>query len=124
MGLAPGLLPGRVRRADGAAWFSQAWPTVPDSDGLDAIGILQAAADGKIDTLVLLGADPLSDVPDRRLAERALTGFLQHRLQRAFSGNAIEVARNVPTVSRFVQRLRSVEVATSGGRQIRLIGHR
>ena len=74
MGLAPGLLPGRVRRGDGAAWFSQAWPTVPDADGLDAIGILQAAADGKIDTLVLLGADPLSDVPDRRLAERALTG--------------------------------------------------
>ncbi|NLA35441.1 MAG: molybdopterin-dependent oxidoreductase, partial [Actinobacteria bacterium] len=74
MGMAPGLLPGRVRRSDAAAWFGEAWSTVPESDGLDAAGILQAAADGKIDTLVLLGADPLADFPDRQLAERALTG--------------------------------------------------
>ena len=37
-------------------------------------GILQAAADGRIDTLVLLGADPLADFPDRDLARRALAG--------------------------------------------------
>ncbi len=37
-------------------------------------GILRAAADGKIDALVLLGADPLADFPDRDLAERALAG--------------------------------------------------
>ncbi len=36
--------------------------------GLDTIGMLQAAVDGKIDTLLLLGADPLADVPDRELA--------------------------------------------------------
>ena len=74
LGMAPGLLPGRVRRDAAAEWFGQAWPTVPGKDGLDATGILQAAADGKIDTLVLLGADPLSDFVDRDLAERALTG--------------------------------------------------
>ncbi|MBX7070976.1 MAG: molybdopterin-dependent oxidoreductase, partial [Microthrixaceae bacterium] len=74
LGMSPGLLPGRVTREAGAAWFGQAWPTVPTADGLDAAGILQAAADGKIDTLVLLGADPLSDFVDRDLAERALTG--------------------------------------------------
>ena len=74
LGMSPGLLPGRVTREAGAAWFGQAWPTVPAADGLDAAGILQAAADGKIDTLVLLGADPLSDFVDRDLAERALTG--------------------------------------------------
>ncbi len=74
LGMSPGLLPGRVTREAGAAWFGQAWPTVPAADGLDAAGILQAAADGKIDTLVLLGADPLCDFVDRDLAERALTG--------------------------------------------------
>ena len=37
--------------------------------GLDTLGILRAAADGAIDTLVLLGADPLADVPDRGLVE-------------------------------------------------------
>ena len=73
-GLAPGMLPGRVRRQDGADWFAAAWGAVPDADGLDAAGILRAAADGKIETLVLLGADPLSDFPDHNLAERALAG--------------------------------------------------
>ncbi len=41
-------------------------------DGLDTEGILRGAATGKIDTIVLLGADPLADFPDRALAERAL----------------------------------------------------
>jgi NADH-quinone oxidoreductase subunit G len=39
--------------------------------GLDATGILRAAAAGELDTLVLLGADPLVDHPDRALVERA-----------------------------------------------------
>ncbi len=39
--------------------------------GLDADGILTAAADGTIKTLVLLGADPLVDHPNRSLVERA-----------------------------------------------------
>jgi NADH-quinone oxidoreductase subunit G len=46
----------------------------PQPGGLDTIGILQAAADGKVGCLVLLGADPLADVPDRALAERGLRG--------------------------------------------------
>jgi NADH-quinone oxidoreductase subunit G len=44
----------------------------PRPGGLDAAGILTAAASGEIDILVLLGADPLADFPDRALAERAL----------------------------------------------------
>ncbi|MCU1453653.1 MAG: NADH-quinone oxidoreductase, chain, partial [Acidimicrobiales bacterium] len=74
LGLAPGVLPGRVSLDDGRAWFSEAWPTVPAERGLDALGILTAAAEGRIDTLVLLGADPLADFPDRDLATRALAG--------------------------------------------------
>ncbi len=71
MGLAPGLLPGRVTLAD-ASGVSSVWPTVPTDRGHDAIGILEAAAAGEVDVLVLLGADVLADVPDRDLAERAL----------------------------------------------------
>jgi NADH-quinone oxidoreductase subunit G len=74
LGMAPGLLPGRVLLDVGRDWFGQRWPTVPDETGLDAAGILRAAADGRIDTLILLGADPLSDFPDRNLAERGLAG--------------------------------------------------
>ncbi|HEX4489597.1 MAG TPA: NADH-quinone oxidoreductase subunit NuoG [Acidimicrobiia bacterium] len=72
VGLAPGVLPGRVALDDGRAAFTEAWGGVPDARGLDATGILQAAAAGKIHALVLLGCDPLSDFPDRTLARDAL----------------------------------------------------
>ena len=74
MGLSPGLLPGRVRLADGRDWVLDTWENAPTSAGLDATGILTAAAEGRIDTLVLLGADPLVDFPDADLAARALAG--------------------------------------------------
>ncbi len=73
LGLAPGLLPGRTTLEAGASRFGEAWPSVPDADGLDTAGILGAAADGRIDVLVLLGADPVNDFPDRALASAALT---------------------------------------------------
>ena len=46
-------------------------PADADHDGL---ATLQAAADGRIELLVLLGADPLNDCPDADLARRALAG--------------------------------------------------
>jgi NADH-quinone oxidoreductase subunit G len=46
----------------------------PGPGGLDARGTLQAAADGKIELLVLVGADPLADFPDADLARRAIAG--------------------------------------------------
>ena len=75
MGLAPGLLPGRVTLDSAGSWFRQGgWPAVPAAAGLDAAGILAAAAAGKIDVLVLVGADPLTDFPDTDLATKALAG--------------------------------------------------
>ncbi|MGI8662794.1 MAG: NADH-quinone oxidoreductase subunit NuoG [Acidimicrobiales bacterium] len=75
MGLAPGLLPGRTTLEAGRAWFERAgWPHVPPRAGLDAEGILSAAANGKIDVLILLGADPAVDFPDHDLAARGLAG--------------------------------------------------
>jgi NADH-quinone oxidoreductase subunit G len=72
MGLAPGLLPGRVSLDDGRAWFAEAWGSVPASRGRDAAGILGALADGTMAALVLVGADPLRDFPDATLAAEAL----------------------------------------------------
>src|SRR5690606_34621089 len=74
LGLAPGMLPGRVALDDGRDWFGHVWGSVPTDAGRDTAGILTAAADGEIDTLVLLGADPLADFPDRDLATRGLAG--------------------------------------------------
>ncbi len=46
-------------------------PADADHDGME---LLRAAADGKIELLILLGADPLNDCPDHELARRALAG--------------------------------------------------
>ncbi|HET8930497.1 MAG TPA: molybdopterin-dependent oxidoreductase, partial [Acidimicrobiales bacterium] len=76
MGLAPGLLPGRVGLDAGRAAVASGWGIaaneLPGSVGRDAAGILAAAADGTVDTLILLGADPVVDFADHDLAERAL----------------------------------------------------
>lgn len=73
MGLAPTLLPGRVAvGGPGADAIAAAWGSVPDHPGRDTRGILEAAAAGDIAVLVLVGADPVRDVPDGALARRAL----------------------------------------------------
>ena len=74
MGLTPGLLPGRITLADGGPALAESWGSVPAAPGDGAHGILQAAVDGQIDVLILLGADPLGDFPNRRLADEALDG--------------------------------------------------
>jgi NADH-quinone oxidoreductase subunit G len=72
MGLAPGLLPGRVALADAAGWRPEGWDRVPEAPGLDTEGMLRAAAEGRLDAVILLGADPVADFPDRHLARSAL----------------------------------------------------
>jgi NADH-quinone oxidoreductase subunit G len=81
MGLAPGLLPGRVSLEAGRARFSAAWGSVPAGPGLDTAAILSSmagersgeAGDAPVRALVLLGADPLSDFPDHTVAKKALS---------------------------------------------------
>jgi NADH-quinone oxidoreductase subunit G len=73
MGMAPGLLPGRVSLDQGRDWFRDSWGRVPEERGMDAAGILAAAAEGKVQGLFLVGADPLSDFPDQALARRGLS---------------------------------------------------
>ena len=73
-GLAPGLLPGRTTLELGAHRFVDAWPGVPADVGHDTAGTLRAAKAGEIDTLILLGADPLNDFPDAELARAGMAG--------------------------------------------------
>ncbi|HTT92479.1 MAG TPA: molybdopterin-dependent oxidoreductase, partial [Acidimicrobiales bacterium] len=75
LGLAPGLLPGRTSLEHGREWYEHQWAAeLPRDAGLDTLGMLAAAANGRLDVLFLLGADPISDFPDRLLAARALEG--------------------------------------------------
>jgi NADH-quinone oxidoreductase subunit G len=78
-GLAPGLLPGRATTASAelrAAWGDMSALASVSTPAKGTGEILRAAADGRIKVLVLLGADPLADVPDTDLAARALAKTL------------------------------------------------
>ena len=63
----PALRRGNVRGAITAG-------LTPRNGAADTTHILELAAAGKIECLVLLGADPLSDVPDADLARRGING--------------------------------------------------
>src|SRR5262249_32961218 len=64
-GLVPGFLPGRVSLDAGREWFEAQWGSrVPRATGLDARGILTAAAEGSIEVLVVFGSDAAADFPD------------------------------------------------------------
>ncbi|MGH8994153.1 MAG: molybdopterin oxidoreductase family protein, partial [Acidimicrobiia bacterium] len=104
LGLAPGLLPGRVALDGGRAWFETAWGGVPAEVGLDTAGILRAAAEGRIGALVLLGADPLSDFPDSDLARRALEKVPFIVAVDAFPTSSTELAHVVLPVAIFGEK--------------------
>jgi NADH-quinone oxidoreductase subunit G len=70
MGLAPNLRPGRV--AVGGDDFNGSWGELPTSAGRDAAGIIDGLAGGDLIGLVLVGADPVRDVPDGALARKAI----------------------------------------------------
>ncbi len=73
MGLAPDLLPGRVMLGTiGCANLAARWGEIPTTPGADTRGILEALAAGDIRALILVGADPLTDVPERSIAVEAL----------------------------------------------------
>ena len=72
MGLAPGVLPGRVTLDSGRDWFGASWGSLPAARGLDCREMLEAAAASELGALILVGADPLADFPDRDLVTRAL----------------------------------------------------
>ena len=74
MGLAPTLLPGRVSaRSDaGRAELAEAWGPLPGHTGSGAAGIMSGLLSDEIKGLILVGADPVRDVPDTHIARQAL----------------------------------------------------
>jgi NADH-quinone oxidoreductase subunit G len=108
MGLRPGLLPGRTTLTTGRASFSAAWGDTPQDTGLDARGIFEAAANGRIEVLVLLGADPLTDFPDPALAIRGLVGAKTVIAVDLFATPSVASASIVLPAAAFTERSGSV----------------
>ncbi len=73
MGLAPDLLPGRVAPDEpGRAALAESWGESPAARGKDTRAMLEGIDSGEIRFLLLVGADPIRDVPDPRQALLAL----------------------------------------------------
>jgi len=73
MGLAPDLLPGRVGLDSiGCANLAASWGDIPTAIGRDTRQILQGLDSGDVRGLVLVGADPINDLPDASIAVDAL----------------------------------------------------
>ena len=71
-GVHPSLLPGG-RSFEETDEVERAWgPLMNREPGYDAHDILRACADREIDVLFCVGVDPLRDLPDAALAQRAL----------------------------------------------------
>ncbi len=73
MGLAPDLLPGRSALDDaGLASISAHWGELSTVPGRDTRRILEGLESGEVRCLFLVGADPIRDMPDPRVAMDAL----------------------------------------------------
>ncbi len=94
-GLAPGLLPGGSQLTEASDDLSALWPRLPAEPGLDAAGVLAAAAEGNIDVLLLVGADPLNDFIDRDLAYRGLKGASQVIAVDLFVNDSAKLAASI-----------------------------
>ena len=96
LGLTPGFLPGRVTLDTARDAYTEAWGSVPAQRGLDTAGVLDAAAAGTVDTLVLLGAELEEDFPDRIRMRAALDAVRFVVAVGAFTNDA---GRRAPTCS-------------------------
>lgn len=73
MGLAPDLLPGRVNLGpDGCARLADDWGEIPTLPGKDTKQILESLESGDVRGLLLVGADPVGDMPSPSVASEAL----------------------------------------------------
>ena len=71
----PASCPGGCRSTPAATGSTRRGEAeVPRAKGLDARGILEASAAGKIEVLVIFGCDPIADFPDVELARRGIAG--------------------------------------------------
>jgi NADH-quinone oxidoreductase subunit G len=72
MGVAPTLLPGRVSTTSPVSALVDAWGELPTGPGRDCAGIIEAAKEGDVSAILLVGADPVRDMPDGANAALAL----------------------------------------------------
>jgi formate dehydrogenase alpha subunit len=78
MGALPNFLPGyqSISDADGRKKFEERWGCqIPATEGLSALEIIKAAAEGKLKGLFIMGENPVAGFPQPALVKRALSSL-------------------------------------------------
>ncbi len=121
-GVHPRLLPGgrRVDDSDARTEVERVWGPVMAADpGRDWRGILEAAADGELDVLFLIGVDPITDYPDAELARRALDNVAVKVVQSLELGSLARYADVFLPAAAFVEKDGHVTTWEGRGQRIR-----
>jgi NADH-quinone oxidoreductase subunit G len=123
-GVHPSLLPGGrgMHEADEVDEVERVWgPLMNREPGLDTLGILRACADREIDVLLLIGVDPLRDVPDAGLVRRALDNVPVKVVQSLELGSLEPFADAFLPASAFLEKDGHVSTWEGRGQRLRAI---
>jgi NADH-quinone oxidoreductase subunit G len=120
-GVHPSLLPGG-RSLDDADDVEAVWgPLMNREPGRDTLGILRACADREVDVVLLIGADPLRDVPDADLVRRALDNVPVKIVQSLELGSLAPFADAFLPASAFLEKDGHVSTWEGRGQRLRAI---
>ncbi|MGB4571741.1 MAG: formate dehydrogenase subunit alpha [Rectinemataceae bacterium] len=107
MGALPGDYPGYAKVADPRArsYFSERWgASLPENPGLASTELIEAAAEGKIGFLYIMGENPALSEPDSKLVARALGKIDFLVVQDIFSTETAEFADLVLPAACFAEK--------------------
>jgi NADH-quinone oxidoreductase subunit G len=120
-GVHPSLLPGG-RSMYEVDDVERVWgPLMNREPGRDTIGILRACAEREIDVLLLVGVDPLRDVPDADLVRRALDNVPVKVVQSLELGPLERYADAFLPASAFLEKDGHVSTWEGRGQRLRAI---
>ncbi|CAN5720051.1 NADH-quinone oxidoreductase subunit G [soil metagenome] len=123
-GVHPSMLPGG-RAMHEVDDVERAWgPLMNRQPGRDTIGILQACANGEVDVLLLVGVDPLRDIPDAQLVRRALDNVPVKVVQSLELGSLERFADAFLPASAFLEKDGHVSTWEGRGQRLRSIRRR
>lgn len=107
MGVTPGLLPGYANLQDPAerGRFEKGWKmSIPPQPGMGALSILQAAEEGKIRGLYIVGENPLVTYPDSARTKKALAAVDFLVVQDLFLTETASLAKVVLPAATFAEK--------------------
>ena len=107
MGVTPDWLPGyaHLQNSSERSRFENSWKiSIPEQPGMGALAILQAAEEGKIQGLYIVGENPVVTYPDSSRTQKALAAVNFLVVQDCFLSETASLAQVVLPAASFVEK--------------------